>query len=204
MFWLFLILIIIRENIDVFLINENFLFILAAICFLLEYIVRGKEFDNNGDNVISNGVIPGIRVYELLCGLTLLCVGCCFYLAYKPTAFFADVILSCGILFKGTWILQAGLSLYTDTFSPKGCRVITLLPDEKMNVQCDLVEDGLRGVALMNLLFIGHATGILVMCFVVFGALSFNRSWRWGSSSSLGEMESENLLTRPLPEVELE
>lgn len=149
---------------------------------------------------------PGVRVYQWLEGLTVVCAGCCVYLSFKPTAFFAEVGLSCGILFKGTWILQAGLSLYTDVFSPKGChQVLGIRPDEKSSVQCELEEDGLRGVELVNLLFIAHAVGILVLCFVMFGVLACNRSWRWGSSSSLAEVDSESLLMRTPPlEVELE
>ncbi|KAF5183402.1 hypothetical protein FRX31_027012 [Thalictrum thalictroides] len=197
MFWVLLVLVILRENIDPSLINEGFLFIFAGISFVLEYSLMGKEITGPG--------IPGVRVYELLSGLTLVCAASCFYLSLKPTAFFAEVVLSSALVFKGTWILQAGLSLYTDTFSLKGCRKISLLPaHEQTNAQCNLEEDGLRGVALIDLLFIGHAIGILVICLVLFGTLSCNRNWISGSGSSLADIDSESLLIRPLPEVELE
>jgi hypothetical protein len=61
-------------------------------------------------------------VYDLLGALTLLCAGCCLYLSIKPLAFFAEFLLSAGLVFKGTWVLQTGLSLYTDVFGLKGCR----------------------------------------------------------------------------------
>ncbi|KAF9607988.1 hypothetical protein IFM89_004385 [Coptis chinensis] len=163
----------------------------------MECSFTGKEISGVGN--------PGFRVYELLAGLTLVCASCCFYLSLRPTAFFVEVVLCCGLVFKGTWVLQAGLSLYTDTFSPKGCRKISLLESHvKSNVQCELEEDGLRGVALIDLLFVVHAIGILVMCFVLFGTLSCNRHLRCGSYSALADIESESLLVRPLPEVESE
>ncbi|KAJ4976141.1 hypothetical protein NE237_001247 [Protea cynaroides] len=39
---------------------------------------------------------------------------------------FLELVLSSGLISKGTWILQASLSLYSDTFSLNGCRKIPL------------------------------------------------------------------------------
>ncbi|OVA02336.1 Protein of unknown function DUF716 [Macleaya cordata] len=160
------------------------------------------------NSIIDKGFTgPAGRVYELLAGLTLVCAASCFYLSFKPTAFFAEVSLSLGLVFKGTWVLQAGLSLYSDTFQLKGCHKISLSKGhEKTNVLCDLEEDGLRGVALINLLFVGHAIVVLVLNFVLFGALNCNRNFRCGEGSSplMAEIESQSLLIHPLPEFEIE
>ncbi|XP_043693231.1 uncharacterized protein LOC122643701 [Telopea speciosissima] len=196
LFWVLVVLVILRENIDPFLMHEGLVYVFAGIAFLIEYSLMGKG-------------ITGLagRVYELLGALTLLCAAACFYLSFRPTAFFAEVGLSSGIIFKGTWVLQAGLSLYSDTFSLKGCRKIPFSPAQlTTDVQCDLEDDRLRGVALMNLLFVLHLIGILTMSFSLFGALSWNRNLRCGEGAgpSLADVESESMLMRPLPEFELE
>ncbi|KAF6156250.1 hypothetical protein GIB67_030253 [Kingdonia uniflora] len=161
------------------------------------------EYSMMGEEILG----PGRRVYELLGGLTLVCACSCFYLSVKPGEFFTEVALSVGLVFKGTWVLQAALSLYSDMFSLKGCHTISLSSLPERNVpQCDLEEDGLRGVALINLLFVGHAIGVMVMSFVLFGALSCNRNLRCGEGSGplMAEIGSESLLMRPLPELEME
>lgn len=178
------------------LINEGFVFLFAGISFLVEYSVIGK-----GIMGVSSAV------YDLLGALTLLCAGCCFYLSVKPSAFFAEFLLSSGLVFKGTWVLQTGLSLYTDVFGPKGCSKMSMLPAKaNAGVQCDIEEDGLRFVALMNLLFTGHAILVLVVGIVSFGLLSSNRNLRCGEASGplLAELEPEAMPMRAHPQVELD
>ncbi|KAK9288774.1 hypothetical protein L1049_017238 [Liquidambar formosana] len=195
-FWVLLIILVFRENFDPILVHESFVFVYAGISFLLECSVIGKGITGLGGGV-----------YDLLGGLTLVCAASCFYLSIRPTAFFAEFLLSSGIIFKATWVLQAGLSLYSDTFALKGCHKISALPShENADVRCDLEEDSLRGMALMNLLFIGHAIGILITSFVLFGLLSFNRNLRCGEASGplLAELESESMLMRSVPEFEIE
>nr|CAN66173.1 hypothetical protein VITISV_000731 [Vitis vinifera] len=172
LFWILAVLIVLRENFDHILIHESLVFVFAAISFVAEYSVIGKGINGLGE-----------AVYEWLGGLTLLCAASCLYLSIRPTAFFAEFLLCSGIVFKGTWLLQAGLSLYSDVFSLKGCH--KFLTD----VVCDLEEDSLRGVALMNLLFIGHAIGVLITCLVLFGTLSSNQNLRHddGTGSLLSE-----------------
>uniref|UniRef100_A0A5B7BLD0 Uncharacterized protein n=1 Tax=Davidia involucrata TaxID=16924 RepID=A0A5B7BLD0_DAVIN len=196
LFWVLVILIIFRENFDSFAIPENFVFIFAGISFLIEYLMTGEGITGLG------GV-----VYGLLGSLTLVCASSCLYLSIRPWAFFAEFLLSSGLLFKGTWALQVGLSLYTDTFALKGCdEIIMSLASGKTDVKCELEEDRLRGMALMNFLFIGHAIGILIVSFVLFGLLHRNRNLRCGEASGplLAELESDTTLMRPLPEFELE
>lgn len=172
LFWILAVLIVLRENFDHILIHESLVFVFAAISFVAEYSVIGKGINGLGE-----------AVYEWLGGLTLLCAASCLYLSIRPTAFFAEFLLCSGIVFKGTWLLQAGLSLYSDVFSLKGCH--KFLTD----VVCDLEEDSLRGVALMNLLFIGHAIGVLITSLVLFGTLSSNQNLRHddGTGSLLSE-----------------
>jgi hypothetical protein len=191
-----IILVIFREHTDPLLINEGFVFLIAGISFLVEYSVIGK-----GITGISGSV------YDLLGALTLLCAGCCLYLSVKPSAFFAEFLLSSGLVFKGTWVLQTGLSLYTDVFGLKGCRKMTILTAKgNADVQCDLEEDGLRGVSLMNLLFTGHAILVFVVSIVSFGLLSSNRNLRCGEASGplLAEVESETMPMRAHPELEMD
>ena len=196
LFWVLIIFFVLRESLDHFLFNESFIFIYAAIAFLVEYSVIG---------VGITGL--GTVVYELLAQLTLLCAGSCLVLSVKPTAFFAEFLLSTGLVFKGTWLLQAGLCLYTDAFVLKGCKKIVVLPGSpNADVHCELEDDGMRGVALVNLLFVVHAIGVVIAGFVVFGLLSSFRNLRCGEASGplLAELESESTLMRPSHEPEME
>ncbi|KAF3968691.1 hypothetical protein CMV_007451 [Castanea mollissima] len=196
LFWVFILLVISREHTDPLLINESFVFLFAGISFLIEFSVIGKGI---------TGVFAS--VYDLLGGLTLLCAASCFYLSVKPAAFFAEFLLSFGLVLKGTWVLQTGLSLYTDAFGLKGCRKMSvMLAKGDADVQCDLEEDGLRGVALMHFLFTVHAVLVLVVTIVLFGLSSSNRNLRRGEASGplLAELESETMQMRTLSELELE
>ncbi|XP_022760338.1 uncharacterized protein LOC111306746 isoform X2 [Durio zibethinus] len=149
----------------------------------------------------------GTVVYELLAQLTLLCAGSCLVLSVKPTAFFAEFLLSIGLVFKGTWLLQAGLCLYTDAFVLKGCTKMVLLPGSpNADVHCELEADGIRGVALVNLLFVVHAIGVVIAGFVVFWLLSRFRNLRCGEASGplLAGLEPESTLMRLSRELEME
>ncbi|KAJ7979809.1 putative Family of Uncharacterized protein function [Quillaja saponaria] len=196
-FWVLIILITFRENFETSLINESFVYIFAGISFLIEFSVIGKGITGLG------GV-----VYELLGGLTLVCAGSCLYLSIRPTAFFADYFLSSGLIFKGTWLLQAGLSLYTDIFAVKGCQKISVLPSQQnADVRCDLDVDNLRGVALINFLFSVHAIVVLILSIGLFFLLSSNRNFRFGEGRGplLAELESQTVLMRAAPsELEME
>ncbi|KAF4350485.1 uncharacterized protein LOC133030852 [Cannabis sativa] len=196
LFWVLLLLIILRENVDPLYINEAFVFIFAGLTFLAEYFVMGK-----GLTGLSS------TAYDLLGALTLVCAGCSFYLSVKPSAFFAEFLLSTGLVFKGTWILQSGLSLYTDTFGFKGCQKVMVLPGkENADMGCDLEEDGFRAVALMRLLFTGHAILVLLLSFGLFGLLSKNQNLRFGDGGGplLSQVDSENMLMRTSAELEIE
>ncbi|XP_068651036.1 uncharacterized protein [Aristolochia californica] len=196
LFWLVAFAIVLRENFDIFLLHENLIFLFAAIAFLVEYSVIGLGITGLGGHV-----------YALLSACTLLCAASCLFLAVRPTAFFADVALSSGIVFKATWVLQAGLSLFSDTFVPRGCKSIPVsLALEKTDVDCVLDEDRLRGLALINFLFVIHALAIFLLIFLGFGSVSWKGKMRCGGLGSLtmSEIESENLVMRHVPEFELE
>lgn len=185
-----------KEYVDSATINEGYVFIIAGIAFLVEYSVIGKGVGG-----------LGAPVYELSGKLSLVCAGSCVYLGLRPSAFFAEYLLSSGLVFKGTWVLQAGLSLGTDVFALKGCRKLGVSAGQwDLDVKCALEEDGLRGIALMNLLFIVHAIVVVVVGFGLFGLLSCNRNLRFGEASGplLAQLESESMLMRPAPEFELE
>ncbi|KAF5752412.1 hypothetical protein HS088_TW01G00321 [Tripterygium wilfordii] len=201
LFWVLILLFLARESIDPFFIPESFVFLLAGITFFVEYSATGYGFE-------------GIAAvcYGLLGNLTLLCCGCCLILAIRPTAFFAEFGLCFGLLFKGTWLIQSGLCLYTDAFALKGCQKVAVSPPLPasggvMDVNCGLNDDRTRGVALINLLFVGHAIGVLIGSFVTFGTLAIDRNLRCGEASGplLAQLEAESTLTmRSNPEFELE
>jgi hypothetical protein len=72
-----------------------------------------------------------------------------------------------GIVLKGTWVLHVGLSFYSDEFAFKGCGKVVIVHGEgSADVNCVLDRNRLRGVALMNLLFVGHSIVVLILCFV--------------------------------------
>lgn len=191
-----LILIFLRESHDLLGVNDSFLFLLSGVFFLVEYFING-----NGFTGVSS------KVYDMLGGLTLVCAFSCLYLSVKPTAIVADFCLSGGMIFKGTWVLQAGLNLYTSVFGLKGCKVVSfLLNQENVDVKCDLDEDSLRGFALMKLLFVWHAIVVIFACFGLFGLLSCKESLRWGEGNGplLARIESDSMLMQQFPELELE
>ncbi|KAL2463163.1 hypothetical protein Fot_53203 [Forsythia ovata] len=196
LFWALLVLVILKESLDLSAVSENFVFIFAGIAFVIEFYL-------NGDGIVGLGGV----VYGILGGLAVFCAACCLYLSFKPSAFFAEFLLSSGLVLKGTWVLQVGLSFYTDAFGLKGCAKIPgVVPTKEVsNVQCELEEDRLRGVALMNLLFIGHVTVVMITSFLLFGLLHRNRNMRCGESSGplLAEIGSEGMLMHPLPEFEI-
>ncbi|KAG8369872.1 hypothetical protein BUALT_Bualt14G0058700 [Buddleja alternifolia] len=196
-FWALLILIVLKESLDLYTVPENFVFIFAGIAFIIEFYMNGK-------GVVGLGGV----VYGLLGGLAVLCAACCVYLSVKPSAFFADFLLSSGLVLKGTWVLQVGLSLYSDAFGLKGCGKISwvTLTEDEADVKCELEDDKWRGIALMNFLFIVHVVMVIIASFALFGLLHRYRSLRCGEASgvSLAEIESDGVLMHPLPELEMD
>lgn len=159
--------------------------------------------------MIGKGIAGlGGVVYGFLGALTLVCVGACLYLSIKPTAFFADFLLSSGLIFKGTWLLQAGFSLYTDAFMLKGCKKISLPSPslENVDIHCDLDEDGLRGITVMHFIFTVHAILVLLLSLGLFGLLASNRKLRCEEARGplLAELESPQTLMHALPGQEMD
>lgn len=196
-FWALLGLIIVREISDLYSVPEDFVFLYAAIAFLIEFYMNGR-------GVVGLGGV----MYGILGGLTIFCAGCFIYLFVKPAAFFAEFLMSCGLVLKGSWVLQVGLSLYTDVFSVKGCAKISgvALPDGGIDVKCELEDDRLRGVALVNSLFVGHVIVVMIFSLVLFSLLHRCRTMRYSEAggSLLAELRSESMLMHPLPEFEIE
>ncbi|KAL0380517.1 UNVERIFIED_CONTAM: hypothetical protein Sangu_0116000 [Sesamum angustifolium] len=185
------------QHLDLCLVPDGFIFIFAGIAFATESYMCGR------------GVVGlGGAVYGILGGLAAFCAACCLYLSVRPSAFFAEFLLSSGLLLKGTWVLQVGLSLYTDAFSLKGCEKISgqTLAKGEIDVKCELQDDMWRGMVLMNLVFIVHVILVMTTSFVLFGLLHRNRNMRWGQGSGLlpAEIGSESMLMHPLPELEME
>ncbi|XP_039155892.1 uncharacterized protein LOC120287230 [Eucalyptus grandis] len=144
--------------------------------------------------VILKEYVDGAAVGE---GYVFVVAGVAFLVEYS--------VIGKGL--AGTWALQAGLNLGTDMFALKGCHKLRVSTGQwDLDVKCALEEDSLRGVALMNLLFIVHAIGVVVVGFGLFGLLSCNRNLRFGDASGplLAQLESESMLMRPGPEFELE
>ncbi|KAK4767047.1 hypothetical protein SAY86_014798 [Trapa natans] len=199
LFWILLLFILLREHVQLSAINEGHVFVLLGIAFLVESSFTGRGISDIG--------VTG-AVYGLLGKLTLLCALSCIYLGLNPTAFWAEFVLSCGLIFKGMWSLQAGLSLGTDAFAPKGCEKLGVVAGQGIvSMKCDVQEDGLRGVALMNLLFVGHAVLVLSVGLVLFGvSSSCGEGSRSGDASGplLARLETETAPVRQIHELELE
>ncbi|KAB2095300.1 hypothetical protein ERO13_A01G025700v2 [Gossypium hirsutum] len=197
LFWILIIFLVLYDSLDHLLFNESFIFLYACIAFLVEYYFIGV-------GITGLGTI----VYNLLAQLTLLCAGCCLVLSVKKTAFFAEFLLCFGLVFKGTWLLQTGLCLYTDAFVFEGCKKMEVLPrSPNADVHCELEDDIMRGVALVNLLFAVHGILIMIISFVGFGILSSFKNLRCEDTSGplLAQLEStDNLLMRPVHELEME
>nr|GEZ18617.1 APC membrane recruitment protein like [Tanacetum cinerariifolium] len=94
------------------------------------------------------------------------------------------VLVSGGLVLKGTWVFQVRLSLYSDEFAFKGCgKVVVVRGEGSADVKCVLDEDKLRGVVLMNLLFVGHSIIVLILCFVIMGLLNRNHYLVFGTEA---------------------
>ncbi|KAI3469815.1 hypothetical protein Pfo_026478 [Paulownia fortunei] len=197
LFWAILVLIILKESLDLYSVPESFVFIFAGVAFLIEFYMSGR------------GVVGlGGSVYGTLGGLAVFCAACCVYLSVRPSAFFAEFLLSSGLVLKGTWVLQVGLSLYTDAFGLKGCDKISGVNLAKggADVKCELEDDMWRGMVLMNVLFVGHVIMVIITSFMLFGLLHRYVNMRCGETSGLllAEIGSESMLMHPLPELEME
>ncbi|KAH6809037.1 hypothetical protein C2S51_026820 [Perilla frutescens var. frutescens] len=144
-------------------------------------------------------------LYRILGCLNVLCAACCLYLSVRPTAFFAEFLLSSGLVLKGTWVLQVGLWLYSDAFALKGCSKISGLTIAKgeADIKCELDDDMWRGISLMNLVFVGHVIVVITISFLSFGLLHRHINKRLGEGSEL-ILGSESMLMHPLPEIEIE
>lgn len=193
-FWAILVLIVLKENLDLCSVPENLVFVLAAFAFVIEFYMTGR------------GVVGlGGWLYRILGSLNVLCAGCCVYLSVRPMAFFAEFLLSSGLFLKGTWVLQVGLSLYSDAFGLKGCSKISglIIAKGEADIKCELDDDKWRGIELMNLVFVGHVIMVIIISFLSFGLLHryINRGCGEGSGLVLG---SESMLMHPLPEIEIE
>lgn len=157
----------------------------------------------NGKGIIGLGEV----LYELLGGLSIVCAACCLFLSIRPSAFFAEFLLSTGLVLKGTWVLQVGFSVFTDTFAFKGCeRVPFYVAKGETNIKCELDEDKFRGVALVNLMFVGHVIAVLITSLVLSGLLCRhqNRRSNEASGSLLAGLDPESTVIRSLPEFEIE
>ncbi|KAG8373203.1 hypothetical protein BUALT_Bualt12G0146600 [Buddleja alternifolia] len=199
LFWALLLLIILKESFHLYSFPDNFVFIFAAIAFLIEFYMSGRGF-----------VGLGGALYGILGGLSIACAACCIILSVRPSAFFAEFLLSSGLVLKGTWVLQVGLSLYTDAFGLKGCAKISGLasPKGELDVKCELEDDRSRGVALLNLLFVWHIIVVFMANFMLFGLSNRNRNKRSGGEASgplLAQIGgSGDISMHPLTEFELE
>nr|GMD70046.1 APC membrane recruitment protein like [Ipomoea batatas] len=196
LFWVLMILIIAKESFDLCSIPEGFLFIFAGIAFYIEFLMNGKGIVGLGGDL-----------YGVLGMLALICAACCMFLAIRPTAFLGEFLLSSVLVLKGTWVLQVGLSLFTDTIGFNGCEKITEdVVKGNADVKCPLEEDRLRGLALMNLLFVGHVILVMILSFLFFGVANWNRNLRSGETNGplLAEIRPEGVPMHQLSEFEIE
>ncbi|KAI4342682.1 hypothetical protein MLD38_027275 [Melastoma candidum] len=181
------------------LVRDEYLFIFAGVCFSVEYWMIGRGMDG----------LAG-EFYGILGWVSLVCCGCCLVLGVKPSAFFAEHGLCCGLMVKGTWGLQVGLNMGTDGgwFAWKGCERVGVVGVGELDVglKCDVEQDGLRGLALMRLSFVWHVIGVLVGSLVLFWVLSMKGSSRLGDARGpllLRHHGTDQSGVRPVAEFEL-
>lgn len=191
LFWLLLLAISLRYCLQASAsFPDDVAFALAALAFLVELFLTGWGG--------GTGPIEG-RIYGLLSLLTLSCAAACMVLAAHRSAFAADVALSAALAFKGTWVLQAGWCLFG--VPPKGCHR-SAVGTAAAGLVCELDEDQLRGVALVDLLFAVHAVGIAGGCLALLWAVA-----RRANRAAAGETESSSsAMMRPMipPELEMD
>ncbi|XP_020079950.1 uncharacterized protein LOC109703655 [Ananas comosus] len=135
------------------LIPDDLLFLLAALAFLSDLPSSPRP------------AIAAIDAHanELAAVPTLTCAASCFVLSLRcsAAAAAADVALATGMALKGSWALQAGISLYV--LPPRGCSRNAVGGGEGW-LECVLEDDGRRGLAMLDLLFASHAVAVAVIC----------------------------------------
>lgn len=196
LFWVLLILICLKESYKLAVIPENFLYLYAGVSFLIERTMTGEGVSGYGE-----------VMYDWLGGLASVCAACCLFLSVRPSVFFAEFLLSFGMMLKGTWVLQVGLSLYADTFLFRGCERVPLSVANGRNyINCELDEDKYRSEALVNLMFMGHVIVVLIVSFLLLGLLcrSYNRSSYQSSGQLLAGFDVDSSVVRPVAELELD
>lgn len=191
LFWLLPLLVALRRHLPL---PPSLLFLAAAAAFLLDATAASSAGYAGYAGVAA-------RAYRLLATTTLGCAAACLALAARPAAFFADVALSAGLVLKGTWVLQAGLLLFSDAFAPGGCG--RMAADGDRDVGCVLEEDRMRGVAMVDLLFVVHVVGVVVVVLVV---LWLHRGLGRGNglASMAGDGQSDGVLVRSEPEFDFD
>ncbi|KAG1361491.1 hypothetical protein COCNU_09G009540 [Cocos nucifera] len=157
-YWLLLLLVPLAPR---FPLPDELAFLLAALAFLADVALSPLS---------PSAPALDARARDLSSLPTLACAATCLALVARPAAIAADVALSLALAFKGSWALQAGLALFV--LPPRGCH------RGAGGLECELEEDRLRGVALLDLLFAGNAVGIAAACVGIYWAVtrSINRS----------------------------
>lgn len=178
LFWLLLLLLPLAPRLPL---PDELAFLLAALTFLADLAL----------SPLSPSV-PALdaRAHDLSSLPTLACAAACLTLAARPTAIAADVALSLGLAFNGSWALQAGLVLFA--LPPRGCR------RSAAGLECELEEDRLRGVALLDLLFACNAVAIAAACVGIYWAVT-----RSINQSAEAEAMMARLMMNP-PDLELD
>lgn len=147
------------------------------------------------DRVADPDLILERECSQLLGVVAFVCAGSCLLLAWRPKAFFVNLVLCVSISLQGTWLLQIGLSLFSDRFLPEGCHRLT-----SGFTQCDVDASKLRAKALMDLAFMIHVMVVIFVFVLAYALISkgagYKRNGGYDALETNGE--PDHLQMKPL------
>ncbi|KAH7445578.1 hypothetical protein KP509_01G015600 [Ceratopteris richardii] len=183
-------LILVNESTLAFSLPQDFNFLLLGFSFSVESFVAVCSATD--PNLLFE--LESFRILAALAGFSALT---CFLLAWKPVSFMVSITFSASLALQGSWLLQMGLSLYSDEFLPEGCHHLS-----NGHTQCDIAVADHRAVALMDLLLIIHIICILLVFVAAYG-ISYRKPGHTRRHSGYefvdGNGEVDQLQMRQLP-----
>ncbi|MCO5603798.1 hypothetical protein L7F22_057950 [Adiantum nelumboides] len=136
-----------------------------------------------------------LESFRILGALAAFSAFTCFILAWRPSSILATITFSASLALQGSWLLQLGFSLYSDSFLPEGCHHLS-----NGYTQCDIDLAKIRAVAIMDLALIIHVLVVIFVFAFVYALASRGTGYRRNSGYEAMDAngESDHLQMKPL------
>lgn len=171
MFWLFVLTVLVTDTTSFLPLPPEGSFLFASLAFGLQWLSithsagRSSDFERQCGNLLAYSAAA--------------CAVSSGLLVIRPKAFLVNLVLCLSLVLQGTWQFQMGLSLYSESYIPQGCRYV---PGSMggpgdftrySSTQCDIKQGAnMRAVALMNFAFNCHVIAVVVFSVFSFGIVA--------------------------------